>query len=165
MLSTRFFVPVILAAAAALSGCASSGVPKGYTGPVAKVSDSLNHRSASQVEIFMVTKVNDRFVQNTEQATAMANQGMGLGYAATKVIERDIPAQPVKLKLIGRTRYASDMQALFGQNYEVAGEVLLQARPNAQYVVNGELTKARQAVWVEDKATGKIVTQVVTGRR
>ena len=154
-----FLLAVIL-----LSSCASSPIPKGYTGPKARISDTLEKRSDSQVSIFMVSRVNGRMIENTSTATARANHGMGMGFAFTKVISRDVPAQPLTLKIEGLTQSASDLQALFAKQYRVSGDVLLNAKPDAVYVVKGVLEPARQAVWVEDAASGKVVTQVIEKR-
>ena len=112
----------------------------------------------------MVSKVNGRLIQNTSGATSSANQGLGLGFAFTKVISREVPAQNLTLRIEGLTQSASDLQALFATNLSVAGDVQLNARAGAHYVVNGVLERGRQAVWIEDSATGKVVTQVIEKR-
>jgi hypothetical protein len=68
---------------------------------------------------------------------------------------------PLQLRIEGLTQSASGIQALFAKYYSVSGDVQLNARPGASYTVKGELVAGRQAVWIEDAATGKVVTQVV----
>jgi hypothetical protein len=157
----RLITPLLLLAAAAFSGCATSPIPKGYTGPTANITDSLEKRSVSQVGIFMVSKVNGRLIENTSGATARANQGMGMGFAFTKVVSRDVPAEKLTLTIEGLTQSASDFQAMFAKNYSVNGDIELNARPGASYAVKGELYAGRQAIWIEDAATGKIVTRKI----
>jgi hypothetical protein len=120
---------LLLLITATLAGCATSPIPKGYTGPKATITDSLTTRSSSQVGIFMVSRVNGKMIHTTSQATASANQGMGMGYVFTKVVSREVPAQKLSLRIEGLTQSASDFQALFAKNYTVSGDVQLDARP------------------------------------
>ena len=81
-----------IAAAVLLCGCTVNPVPEGYTGPVAKITDSYNYRSDSALDFFVVTKVNGKPIDESLSATAGGNYGRGFAMRAF-VIGRKVPAQ------------------------------------------------------------------------
>lgn len=166
MKSIRLLVSrtLLLSLLAVLYGCATSAIPSGYTGPTAVITDTVEPISNSQVAIFMVSRVNDRMIANSSVATSQANRGMGMGFAFTRAVEREVPTGLLTLRIEGLTQSASDIQAIFARNYSVSGTVQLKARPNTQYVVKGILNRGRRAVWVEEEQSGKRVTQVIEQR-
>lgn len=157
---------VILGLATLLAtGCVSNPIPKGYTGPRAKIADTMKPRGSGEVEIYMASAINGQRINNTSLATGQRNQGMGMTFAFTDVITREVPAQPLQVEIEGLNQYAADIQALFGGTQNVRGVVQLNAKPGGEYVVKGVLEKERQAVWIEDVRTGKMATTVVEKRR
>jgi hypothetical protein len=148
------FALVFMAACAPL-------IPRDYTGPRATLKDRVVSRTHSQVGIFAATKVNDLSISDAISSTRRANQGMGLAYARTDAVSREVAAQRLKVRIEGVTQSASDIQALFTKQYAVAGDVTLDARGGKTYVLNGVLEPTDQSVWIEDEATGRRVTEIV----
>lgn len=152
---------VLLSATAFLFGCATSPIPKDYTGPRATINDTLNQVGQGEIQVFEVTHVNGRMIASSSAATFRANQGMGMGYVCTKKLGREVPAQPLTLRISGHNQFASDAQAIFAHNYSVSGDVQFTPKPGAVYSVGGSLGKSGCAVWIEDPVTGRRVSNLI----
>ena len=78
---------ILAAVAALLSGCATNPVPEGYTGPIARIQDTMSN-DGNGIDFFYLAKVNGRTIENSLAATTEANAGMG-AYMKPVVIGRD----------------------------------------------------------------------------
>jgi hypothetical protein len=148
----------LLAVLFLLCACATPpSVPDGYKGPIAHVWDTSNPRSGTSVDFFYIAEVNGRRIDNSLNATTRANSGRGFAMAP-KVITRDIPAEPSKIRLVGRTHHAAPILVLMNKVYEVSGELEFTPEPDAYYYVRGVLKDDYSAVWLEN-ASGVLVGQ------
>ena len=155
-ISVRSLFTVIFAVSA-ISGCATySPIPEGYTGPRAKIKDSVNIHSATKVDFFSVEAVDGQNIENSRIKTRQLNYGQGMRLAP-RIIEREIPVRPTILKLVGRTEYGAPILALTRTVYEVKGDIQFEPEANKSYVVKGELDENYSAVWIEDVATNAVV--------
>jgi hypothetical protein len=144
-----------------VGGCATyqPSIPKNYTGPRAILRDSVMIHSRSKADFFHVSHVDGREVVNSRIQTRSANEGRGM-ILDPVVLQREIPAQPTRLTIVGRTEYAAPILALTSAVYEVKGEVEFTPEPNKAYTVRGELGKSYSAVWVEED-----ISKVVVGKK
>jgi len=144
-----------------MGGCATYQplIPKNYTGPRAILHDSVKIYSPSKADFFHVSHVDGRAVVNSRIQTRTANQGRGM-IMDPVVLQREIPAQPIKLTIVGRTEYAAPILALTRTVYEVKGDVEFTPEPNKAYTVRGTLGDSYSAVWVEED-----ISKVVVGKK
>lgn len=156
-----------------LGGCKSLDptLPKGYTGPVFTLTDSVLQDSAKQGQVFCVDEIDGKPTENalleTQRATA-AQDGRLVMWSKT----RQLPAQPVKLRLLGTQVFASVLMGaplrelqvrVEGRFLSVAGEIEFTPAPGAHYLVTGELKPdGGSRVWLMDAETQVPVSTVVT---
>ncbi|HYM04070.1 MAG TPA: hypothetical protein VET85_14050, partial [Stellaceae bacterium] len=109
-----------------------------------------------QGDFFNVAKLNGNKIDNNLDRTTAASYGAGfkINYANA---ERDIPARPCTLTIVGRTHYAAPIQELTNTVYEVSGTIDFAPEPNGQYEIKGELGERYSAVWIEERATKQTV--------
>jgi len=67
----------VLAAAFELAGCTTNPIPQGYTGPLATIDDSAVTRSSTSADLFYVSDVDGRPIEDSRAATNRANSGRG----------------------------------------------------------------------------------------
>jgi hypothetical protein len=146
-----------------LGGCSTlhNPVPKGYSGPLATIDDSFKIHSSKTADMFYIQKVNNKDVVNTHRKSFGASSGQG-GALVTQGHSHQLPALKTKLILSGETMHGAPIGYLFnaGSNYLVRGEVDFIPEANKHYLISGELSKERSAVWIEN-LKGDIVSQVV----
>jgi hypothetical protein len=140
----------------ALSACAHNPVPKGYTGPLATIQDSCTVHSKSKADLFYVSKVNGKKIDNSLTTTRIANEGRGL-WMKPVVIGRQVPASKAKFTIVGRTEYAAPILALTNTVYEVTGEIEFVPLADRTYIVKGQLGEDYSAVWIEDVQTEAVM--------
>jgi hypothetical protein len=131
----------------------------GSSAPIATIRDGGRSESSSKALIFYVQAVNGKSVDNSLHETTIAYHGQGMNFAPI-FVERQVLAEgEVRLELRAAIHFGAPILALMnaGKNYDATQIIRLQPKPNAVYVVNGELTEARSAVWLEDDATGEKV--------
>jgi hypothetical protein len=148
------------------TGCATyNPVPPEYTGPVALVSDRAVSESYAKAQIFALMEIDGNRVSNSFNASASASYGQG-PVLRTKIVERNVPAKPMKVVIRGSHATGAPIHALFSQAagtfFSIDGAVDFSPKPNGRYVVNGELKKEGSSVWIEDAETKEIVTEKVT---
>ena len=143
-------------------------VPEGYSGPVATIADSGFAESGSKAQMFVVAEIDGNPVRNSVGASRSASHGQGFNLT-TRFISRPVPAQPMKLKLLGTHTTAAPIHAIFSQAagtfFSVEDTVDFTPVPGGTYVVKGELRQEGSSVWLEDRATGKPVTKKVTEKQ
>lgn len=150
--------------AAVLSGCATQqpSVPVTYTGPTAVIKDSVQSLTGSKAYFYYVELVDDARVDNSRIKTLTENRGRGMSMTPA-LVERRVPARPLKLAVVGRTEYAAPIQALKGVVYQVKGIVEFTPEANKSYTVRGDLGED-SSVWVEDDETKSMVGAKVEQR-
>jgi len=150
---------------AVLSGCANyKPVPEGYTGPVATVSDSGFSEDGSKAQLFVLSDVDGNRIATSIGASAQASQGRGFALTID-IIQRQVPAKPMKVGLRATHITAAPIQAIASQMagtfFSVEGAVDFSPKPNGKYVVKGELKKEGSSVWIEDSDTQLPVTEKI----
>lgn len=131
-------------------GCATfqPSIPEGYTGPRATVKDSVLKHSASKADFFYLDKVDGRDIETSLTATFQHNYGGGLTMTPV-VIRNDVPAQNIRVEIVGRTYHAAPIQSFTNTEYRVAGEVDFAPEAGRVYTVKGILGEKYSAVWIE----------------
>lgn len=81
--------------------------------------------------------------------------------AEASVITRQVPTQEQTFKLEGQTYFAAPALAMIRPKYRLAGIIRFTPQPNAKYRITGELGKAYSAVWIEDIASGSVVSNKI----
>ena len=163
---TRRNLVVLLSVAGLFAGCATyEPVPKDYTGPTALIRDSGFSEDGTKAQMFAVMEIDGNRVMNAFLASANASHGRGS--ALTTVFpERTVKIVPMRLKLQGSHATGAPIHAmasqLAGTFFSVEGTVDFTPQPGARYVVKGDLKKERASVWVEDMATGKPASGVIS---
>jgi len=140
--------------AAALAGCAvRSTIPDGYSGPLATIEDTSRGETAHRAQFFYVELIDGHIVENSLRRSVAANAGRGFAML-TLPYQRDLPARPVTVMLVGEVVYGAPIEAMFnaGRLYSVRRHVRFTPAPNAIYRVAGELSSDRQLVWLESTA-------------
>jgi len=156
-LATAFTLLIVF-----LAGCATttSPIPENYTGPLATVKDSVKPYSAGKADFFYLSDVDGRRIANSRIATRVTNQGRGM-YMKPVVLIRQVPAQPSRFKIFGRTEYAAPILALTSTVYQVTGEIQITPEAEKTYVVKGELGENYSAVWIEEEGSGRMIGEKV----
>jgi hypothetical protein len=151
-----------LLAALTLSGCATVEPPTPITGPKLVLADSAEPKSGSMAHIYSVTQVNGRRIEDSGRATSVATHGRGMALQL-KVLDRELAAGPVRLKLEGATQYAAPIQAMLGKTCRAEGEVQLSLQADQRYVVKGKLDATSCEVWIEDANGQQVAGSRVSG--
>ena len=151
---------IVLAAIALLAACTTNPIPEGYTGPRARIADSMTGRSVHSVDFFYLSAIDGRSVDNNLSATQTANYGRGFQMTPS-AYGRDVPARPSTYTIVGRTHYAAPILELLNRVYEVSGDVNFTPVPDRSYVVKGVLGDDYSAVWIEEVRTGQLVTKKI----
>ena len=141
-----------------LTGCVStySPVPENYQGEISKIDSSEKRHSSGKSDLFYLSKVNGKYINNTLSATRNATYGQGFNLT-TKLVKTDVPSQEATFSIIGRTEHAAPVQAFADVVYEVKGDIFFKPEPNKEYIVKGILGESYSAVWIELKDTGEVI--------
>ena len=158
--------PALLASLALLAGCASfSGLepatPPDYTGPTANVADQAVQIDGGLLHVFEMTQVDDRRLLSTSMATVRANHGRGFAVAPV-ALTNELPLRPARVRLQATTQYAAPMLALARPTCQVQGEVAFTPEAGKAYRVAGRVAPEACEAWIEDKASGQVVTDKVS---
>jgi hypothetical protein len=153
---TTLAIPLLLAACAATQ----PPIPESYSGPIAKVTDSMSNVTSKQGDFCVLHSVDGRKISNSINETLERGRGKGLTLYAW-VTDRRIPAVPIKAGLKCQTVHAAPILALTATVYSVEGTVDFKPSPDGRYVVKGVLAQGGSSVWIEDAATGEMVTTKV----
>ena len=159
----RLAAPIL---ALLLTGCATyTPVEPDYKGPTAVIRDTGFNEDNTKAQLFAVMDIDDHRIGNAFGGTAMASQGHGMAITAVYP-ERQVPVRQMKLTLRGSHATGAPIQALASQMagtfYSVEGTVDFLPEAGHVYLVKGDLKKETSSVWIEDEATGKPVTRIVT---
>jgi hypothetical protein len=151
-----------------IAGCAPlKSVPDGYSGPKALVTDSREYENRDKAAFFVLAEINGKPIDTSLDASRRASYGKGFNLSA-QYIEREVPAEPMKVKLIGTHQTGAPIHELFsragGYFQTVEGVVDFAPRPNVKYIVKGELGPDGSSVWIEVLETGQRVTDKVLSK-
>ncbi|MCE4540198.1 hypothetical protein LXT12_23380 [Pelomonas sp. P7] len=151
-----------------LAGCAGfrgfePATPDGYDGPTVNVADEVVQIDAGLVHVFEMTQIDGRRLLSTSVATLNANRGRG--FAETPVaMSNEVPPRPARVRLQAVTQYAAPLLAMTHPTCQVQGDVAFTPEAGHRYRVAGRIAAAECAAWIEDAATGRPVTEAVSGK-
>ena len=157
---------IALLAATILTGCASyQPVPDGYAGPTAKVKDTGAYIDTwTKGQVFSLTEIDGRQIKDSFGTSIAASRGQGFALSL-ELQERLVPAKPMTVTLRGSHITGAPIHAIAstvaGTYLSVEGAVSFDPKPDTLYVVKGELKSGASSVWIEEDASGKIVTEKV----
>ena len=156
----------VLALSLGLGACATyEPVPKEYTGPTASVTDTGFSEDGSKAQMFVLMAVDGNRIGNAFSASANASYGRGASLT-TVFPERKVQARTMKVLIRGSHATGAPIHAMASQMagtfFSVEGTVDFTPEAGRTYQVKGELKKEKSSVWIEDTATGKPATSVVT---
>lgn len=115
-----------------------------------------------KIDIFFISDVGGKRVQNAWTRTSMAN--VEPAFAMRKVEHQHrLPAKPLRVKIEGRVFNGKLMGYIFNPSYSVSGVVAFTPVAGKRYVVRGVLRKKGSAVWIETTG-GQVVTKKVVGK-
>jgi len=159
---------LVLSLLLVLSACAPlPAVPDGYPGPTARVSDSREYENGGKAAFFVLAAINGRPIETSLEASRRASYGKGFSLSA-QYIERQVPAEPMKVKLIGTHQTAAPIHEIFsrigGYFQSVEGVVDFAPAANGNYIVKGELSPNGSSVWIENRDTSERVTEKVVSK-
>ncbi len=110
-----------------------------------------------------MSHIDGKAIKNSRVASSDASFGKG-DYLIIVNNLNVIPAQKLKFTIVGKTGYAMPIKtffgAVFGNVYEVKGDVEFLPEPNKDYIVKGELSEAESSVWIESVSSGEVVGKV-----
>jgi hypothetical protein len=115
-----------------------------------------------KVDIFFISEVDGKRVQNAWTRTTMANVEPAFAMRQVEHQHR-LPAKPLRVRLEGRVFNGKLMGYVFNPSYKVSGVVAFTPVAGKRYVVRGVLRKKGSAVWIETTG-GQIVTKKVVGK-
>ena len=140
-----------------ITGCSyHQPVPENYVGKVISIEDSVQMKSTSNGNFFYVKEYNDKLIENSHYKTLDMNYGRGF-YMDPYIVDRDIPLEACKLKIVARTVYAAPILEITNTIYNVEGEIEFIPEANKSYYVDGELSEEYSAVWLAEYGTNKII--------
>jgi hypothetical protein len=140
-----------------MGGCATyAPVQKGYTGPTAKLADSVVSDGDRCASFFFLEAYDGHDVQNALTVTEQRNSGRGLAMT-TEEYSREVPALEATFHLKGRTHCAAPIVEVANTIYLIEGDTKFAPQGNGRYAIKGELRDDHSAVWVVDVSTGKQV--------
>ena len=160
---------LLVATLASLTGCASyQPIPENYRGPIATVRDSGMAEDGSKAQIFALTEIDGHSIRDSFLTTRQASHGKGATIRLA-VTERQIPAQPMKVKLRGSHATGAPIHEItsraMGTFFDIEGVVDFAPQADKRYRVTGTLSKTDSAVWIEDEATRQPVTAKVSSQK
>lgn len=137
------------------------------TVPVATIEDSGFPEDGTKAQFFVIAAVDGKSVPNSLRETAAASSGTGFNQNAV-FTGREIPVKPTKLTLLGTHRTGAPIHEIAsraaGTFFSVEGDVQFTPVVGSRYVVKGVLSKEGSSVWLEDAATGQVVTEKVRSK-
>ena len=140
-----------LLALLAVTGCATSPIPEGYSGPIATIRDSAASETSTRAQFFFLSEIDGQPVKNVLGATRQANSGRGFSLN-TVPFSRTVPAKQATFTIDGKIGYGAPIQEIVNMAtvYTVQKKVTFAPQSNRTYVVKGTLTADRRDVWIED---------------
>lgn len=149
-----------------MAGCVSyaPSLPEGYTGDIATIDDSFQRQSRSKANLYYIKLIDGKSIQNSLSASAAASYGKG-AQLITMGASRPVPIKPLSIYIVGQVYHSAPIGAMFnaGKNYIVEGEVDFTPEKDKSYLINGSLSEAYSAVWIED-INGNVVSKIIENK-
>jgi hypothetical protein len=144
-----------------LVGCVTSQnpLPNAYSGPKATLLDSVTNYNGTKADYFFIYQYNGKSIRQTYDLSVENSNGNGFMLLPPEIVARDVPAEKGRYYLIGRTHYAAPIQELMHGVYLVKGELNFTPEADTTYVIHGTLGESLAEIWIENAATGQIVTK------
>jgi len=155
-----------LAAMLLLAGCAAGNpLPSSYSGPTATVQDSGHYEDDHRAVLFYVEEFNSKPINESLSETRARNRGFGREMHLW-MVQREVPAEKVRLLLKGRVLYPAPIEEIVHLNsmYSAAQLIELDAKPGVVYLVNGKLAGKDSAVWLEELKTKEKVGTPISAK-
>ncbi|MFC7287869.1 hypothetical protein ACFQPC_07470 [Herminiimonas glaciei] len=168
----KYILPII--ATGLLAGCAmhESVIPKEYTGPTALISEHGFTEEPAKAQIFYIESIDDKKIRSSYDLTQLSTISSGLSFSgfspsgfslSLQFVSHQVPAQPMKLKIIGRHISATPIHELasksMGTFFYVENEIIFTPEKNKHYFVTGKLLKEGSDVWIADALTEQRVSE------
>lgn len=153
------FMFFVICLAIWLSGCSAvkdSGLPEGYEGEVATISDTYGLEGMDKAYMFYVKKVDENLVLNASSETDKRARFVAQRPAVFLSKSRRIPARPVELTLVAWNKDMRPLAGLSASNPILEETVTFSPEPGEYYVVKGEATDDVASVWIEDVEGHKV---------
>lgn len=146
-----------------LVGCKTtqSAIPAGYQGQTATVIDTYTARGRSKVDFFYLSQVDKRKINTAISHTAARNSGQG-SQVTPYPLSREIPAEPLKLKIAAQRYFAAPILLLTNEPYLIEGEFTFTPVAGEKYSVKGVIHDKESQVWLVD-SDNNIVSPVIKG--
>lgn len=161
----RFWRSLFLAlsAAAMLSACNSPTRVQVTTGPTAELNDRLQaDEDEVNPRVFAVVAIDGVEIPNGLNAANRVGWGHGQGLLPY-MLARNVEAKPRTYRLRGAFLARAPIERLIrqakGNDQTIEGDLVFNPRPGGVYRLNGVLSPAGSAVWVEDFETGQVVSK------
>lgn len=134
---------------------------------MATVADSGASEDSNKARIFYLASVDGVAIPNASGASRRASSGQGF-HLTTVFPTRFVPAKPLKVVVVGTHATGAPIHSiasmLSGTFWSVEAELDFTPEVDKAYVVRGNLEKDNSTVWIEDAATGQLVTKRGTSR-
>ena len=155
----------IIAASVLLAACALPGkpLPDNYAGPTAVIIDTATEHGPGKADLFYLTAIDDRAVEDSRTRTLEANRGRGFAMSPVTV-SRKVAAHPARFAIVGRTEFGAPIAGLAGTVYQVKGTVEFTPEPDHVYLVRGSLAEEGSAIWIEDRESKTMVGRKIEVR-
>jgi hypothetical protein len=145
--------------AVALAACATLNDPvePGYSGPTVIVKDLLLPLGSTRAQFFVIEEVDGKRIHNALIESHRASNGRGFTLVG-RDISRELPLRPLRIKLLATEETGAPIEAIFRAASGSAApsvERVVDFFPQEghEYVVTGEMSKQRSAVWILDLTT------------
>jgi hypothetical protein len=134
--------------------------------PTVLVTDSRHIDKKGRTEFYVVSEVDGNDIRNAFHDSERASTKEGFFSTLNAVMTtRELPVKQMKVKLTGTHVGIIPIQVMMrsaaGDFLTVTGEVGFKPEIGKEYVVNGVHKENGSAVWIEEKDTGKVVTEKV----
>lgn len=143
-------------ACALLAACTQQPPPAAFTGPVAHLSMTEMARGGFAANVVYVSQINGQDFLG-EIYPSQPPPDVPLNPTNGVITTIDIPAQPTKFTLIGRSIFQAPIFAMTMANYCLTGDVSFTPVANANYILDGTFTPTYSAIWIEDEQNGTVM--------
>lgn len=136
----------------------------GFGAAVASLQDTMLRESSSRVQFFYVEAVGTAEVPNAFKASRDGNAGRGLQLGMV-AFSREVPPGRMIVSLVGRVAYGAPIEAMLNSStmYKASRRMAFTPEAGRSYLVKGELSAARQEVWLEDDGGERVGTVIEPG--
>jgi len=145
--------------------CGGQSAAQQFSGPTATVQDSGHYEDDHRAVLFYVEEFNSKPINESFQETRARNRGFGREMHLW-MVQREVPAEKVRLLLRGRVLYPAPIEEIVHLNsmYSAAQLIELDAKPGVVYLVNGKLAGKDSAVWLEELKTKEKVGTPISAK-